>query len=308
VRLETHYGKAEVSTYRTRARPLEGLPPIPESAFIGRPHDVLAAEIDVQVMGEAFASAYTHGDNSNVVATDTMKNFIHRESLEFDGATLEGWLFFLGRRFLETYQPMERLRVSGEEIRFDAAMVPAGDGRFEPSPVLFHRRHDDRGVGSIEIARADDGSIVLGDVRAGRIGLDLLKTTGSAFADFPRDEYTTLPSRKDRLLFTHVDIAWRYVDPRTPVDPEVARYVASEQVADLAAVVFHEFVSLSIQHLVHEIGTRMFERFPGLSEISFEAQNRTFDTAEIASADEARKVYTDPRPPYGRIGLTMTRE
>jgi urate oxidase len=86
---------------------------------------VLAAEIDVQVMGEAFASAYTHGDNSNVVATDTMKNFIHRESLEFDGATMEGWLFFLGRRFLETYAPMERLRVAGEEIRFDAAMVPA---------------------------------------------------------------------------------------------------------------------------------------------------------------------------------------
>jgi urate oxidase len=145
-------------------------------------------------------------------------------------------------------------------------------------------------------------------VRAGRVGLDLLKTTGSAFADFPRDEYTTLPSRKDRLLFTHVDIAWRYVDARIPVDPEIGRYVASEQVADLAAVVFHEFVSLSIQHLVHGIGTRMFARFPGLSEISFEAQNRTFDTAEVSSADETRKVYTDPRPPYGRIGLTMSRE
>ena len=174
--------------------------------------------------------------------------------------------------------------------------------------MLFHRRHDDRGVASLEVARADDGSVVLGDVRAGRIGLDLLKTTGSAFADFPRDEYTTLPSRQDRLLFTHVDIAWRYTDPRIPVDPDVARYVDSEQVADLAAVVFHEFVSLSIQHLVHEIGTRMFTRYPALAEISFEAQNRTLDTAEVSMEDEARKVYTDPRPPYGRIGLTMTRE
>jgi urate oxidase len=308
VRLETHYGKAEVSTYRTRARALDGLTRIPESSFTGRADHVLAAEIDVQVMGEAFAGAYTHGDNSNVVATDTMKNFIHRESLDFDGATLEGWLFFLGRRFLETYAPMERLRVAGEEIRFDAAMVPVGDGRFEPSGVLFHRRHDDRGVASLEVARADDGSIVLGDVRAGRIGLDLLKTTGSAFADFPRDEYTTLPSKTDRLLFTHVDIAWRYLDPRIPVDPDVARYVAPEQVADLAAVVFHEFVSLSIQHLVHEIGKRMFMRYPDLAEISFEAQNRTFDTAEVSTEDEARKVYTDPRPPYGRIGLTMTRQ
>ena len=307
MRLETHYGKAEVSTYRTQARALEGIPPIAESEFRGRPNHVLAAEIDVQVMGEAFADAYTKGDNSNVVATDTMKNFIHRESLDFDGSTLEGWLFFLARRFLETYPPMERLRVSGEEIRFDAVRIPRSDGGFEPSPVLYHRRHDDRGVASLEVGRAADGSIVLGDVRAGRIGLDLLKTTGSAFADFPRDEYTTLPSKKDRLLFTHIDIAWRYEDPHIPVDPDAGRYVASEQVADLAAVVFHEFVSLSIQHLVHEIGARMLARFPALAEISFEAQNRTFDTAEVSTVDETRKVYTDPRPPYGRIGLTMTR-
>ena len=308
MRLETHYGKAEVSTYRLAATALTGVPSIPESAFDGRPNQVLAAEIDVQVLGEAFAAAYTHGDNSMVVATDTMKNFIHRESLAFEGSTLEGWLFFLGRRFLETYPQMERLRVSAEEIRFDPALVPLDGGGFGPSGVLFHRRHDDRGVAALEVGRADDGSIVMGDLRAGRVGLDLMKTTGSAFADFPRDEYTTLPSRKDRLLFTHMDIAWRYADPRVAVAPDPARYAHPDQVADLAAVVFHEFVSLSIQHLVHEIGLRMFERYPALVEVSFEAQNRTFDTAEVATDDERRKVYTDPRPPYGRIGLTMHRE
>jgi urate oxidase len=113
-------------------------------------------------------------------------------------------------------------------------------------------------------------------------------------------------------LYTHVDIAWRYVDGQVAVAPDASRYVASEQVSDLAAVVFHEFVSLSIQHLVHEIGTRMFERYASLAEITFEAQNRTFDTAEESAGGSAdahrRKVYTDPRPPYGRIGLTMRRE
>ena len=84
--------------------------------------------------------------------------------------------------------------------------------------------------------------------------------------------------------------------------------MASEQVADLAAVVFQPFVSLSIQHLVHEIGTRMLDRYPALVEVSFEAENRTFDPVDGIGTEPRQKVYTDPRPPYGRIGLTLRRE
>jgi urate oxidase len=308
VRLETFYGKSEVSTYRTKASPLIGTPIIAESEYLGRPHGLLAAEIEVLVFGEAFTAAYTDGDNADVVATDTMKNFIHRESLAFEGSTLEGWLFFLGQRFLDTYPRMERLRVSGKEVRFDAARVPTAGGGFVDSEVLFHRRQDDRGVASLDLDRDGSGRVVLSDLQAGRIGLDLMKTTGSAFADFPRDEYTTLPSKEDRLLFTHFDVHWRYADSAVAVRPRTAEYVAPEQVADLSAAVFHQFVSLSIQHLVNEIGKRMFERYPALAEISFDAQNRTFDTSAESDTDERRKVYTDPRPPYGRIGLTLYRD
>ncbi len=308
MRLETHYGKAEVSTYRTNARPLVDVRSIPESSYTGRPNILMAASIDVQVMGDVFTAAYTEGDNSNVVATDTMKNFIHRESLAFRGSTLEGWLFFLGSLFLDTYPQMERLRLSAEELRFDAQLVPDPAGGFVPSPTLYHRRHDDRGVAMLEMDRAPDGTVQLTDLRAGRVELELIKVTGSSFAAFARDEYTTLPERPDRMLFTYVDISWRYADPSIAVMPDVSRYVDPIQVADLAAVVFHSFVSLSIQHLVHEVGLRMFERYPELTEITFEAQNRTFDPAVQDDTDERLKVLTDPRPPFGRIGLTMYRD
>ena len=59
--------------------------------------DVLACEVSVEVLGENFLPAYTEGDNSEVVATDTMKNFILRESLHYDGTDLEGLLVHLGR-------------------------------------------------------------------------------------------------------------------------------------------------------------------------------------------------------------------
>ena len=64
---------------------------------------------------------------------------------------------------------------------------------------------------------------------------------------------------------------------------------ADVRVADLAAAVFHEFVSLSIQHLLHGIGQRMLTRWPQLSEISFDAQNRLWDLAGEAPEDEIRR-------------------
>src|SRR6185436_3963847 len=93
--------------------------------------------------------------------------------------------------------------------------------------------------------------------QCGRAGLRLIKITGSAFAAFVRDQYTTLPERKDRPLYIYLDVAWKYTDPADMVSPDLRRYIPAAQVRDFVGVVFHEFVSLSIQHLVHEMGTRL---------------------------------------------------
>jgi urate oxidase len=84
--------------------------------------------------------------------------------------------------------------------------------------------------------------------------------------------------------------------------------VAPEQMRDLVRVVFHEFVSESIQHLVHEMGQRALARFPQLSEITFEGQNHTPDPLAVSTRDAKVKVYSSPFPAYGLIKLTMRRE
>ena len=106
------YGKGQISLYRTYARPLAGLTPIPESAFTGRDNTLFAAEVTVEVFGNNFLPAYTEGDNANVVATDTMKNFVLAQALAYGGSTLEGFLDFLGRQFLLTYPQMQSLRLT----------------------------------------------------------------------------------------------------------------------------------------------------------------------------------------------------
>jgi len=303
------YGKLRVPVYRVYATPLSGITEIPESEFARRENILFACEVDVEVFGENFLPAYTSGDNSNVVATDSMKNFILRQALYFEGSTLEEFLNMLGRRFFETYAQIERLRLDARELPFDAVPVPLADtAAFGDSKVLFRRRHGDFSTVTLQFERGTGSTLLmLTGHRCGRVGMELWKVTGSAFSRFIRDEYTTLQERTDRPLFIFLDVYWKYGDSEGLLASDHARYVAPEQVRDLVQVVFHEFVSESIQHLVHEMGQRLLERFPQLAEVSFEAQNRTRDLVIASKTDEKIKVYSDPFSAYGIIKMTIKR-
>ena len=298
------YGKAQVPIYRMYAPSLTDVPPIPESAFTGRGNVLFAVEVDVEVFGENFLPAYTRGDNTMVVATDTMKNFILQQALVFNGSTLEDFLVVLGHQFLATYPQMERLRLTGRELAFTPSRIPLADSAgFGDSKVLFKRSNDDFRVASIDFT-SDGKNTVITAHRCGRVGLQLLKVTGSAFTQFVRDTYTTLPDRGDRPLFIYLDVYWRYSNP----EQIQSHYIPSEQVRDVVQVVFHEFVSESIQHLVHQMGLRLLERFPQMAEVSFDGQNRTRDPISVSETDPEQKVYSDPFPAYGMIKLTMSRK
>ncbi len=305
--LTISYGKLRVPVYRVYASPLTRIAAIPESQFRGRENILFACEVDVEVLGDNFLPAYTHGDNSNVVATDSMKNFVLRQALDFAGSTLEEYLDMLGRHFLETYPQMQRVRLGARELPFATVPVPQSDpARFAESTVLFSRSHGDYATAVLDFERKE-GSPMLTSHTCGRVNMELFKVTGSAFSRFVRDEYTTLQERVDRPLFIYLDVYWKYSDPQALLSPDHGRYVPAEQVRDLIQVVFSEFVSESIQHLVHEIGNRLLARFPQLVEVSFDAQNRTRDLVVASSSDEKVKVYSDPFSAYGIIKLTVNR-
>ncbi len=296
-RAEIGYGKADVAFYRTYAPPLAGLTPIPESDVTGRSNTLFAYAVEVRVFGTGFMASYTEGDNANVVATDSMKNYILSHALTSPASTGEQVLYELGSGLLQSYPQMERLHLLARELPF----APAGR-----SAVLFEEERRDYETAELLLERERDG-VRASEIRSARIGLRLIKLTGSSFTRFVRDENTTLPERVDRPLFIFLDIGWTYMsaDDALSAGP---RYAASEQIADLARVTFGEFNSGSIQHLVYEMGNRILARFPQLASIEFTAQNRLWDTAATNSDDERVKVYCDPRPPYGRITLTLRRE
>jgi urate oxidase len=274
MKAEIRYGKHEVSFYRTH--PTRGL---------------FAGKASIDVFGDNFMPAYTEGDNSNVVATDTMKNFVYAMALDYDGASYEGFADYLARQFLAHYEQMQSLRVAIRELPFTRHSEKLLSGPLE----------DD--CEAVEVERDRTG---LRSLRCGRRNLRLIKLTGSAFKSFARDEFTTLPEVTDRPLYIYLDVFWRYADAARALDS--GNLIGSAKIRDLVVATFDGFVSMSIQHLVNEMGKRVLDRFKELSEISFEAQNRLWDTSRRGEGASTERVFSDPKPAHGFIGLTLRRD
>lgn len=301
------YGKADVWVYRTYAKPLTTIRAIPESVFTGRSNILFGMNVKVAVEGEQFLSSFKDGDNTLVVATDSMKNFILKHAGDYEGATQEGFLEFVGRRFLETYSHMTGITISAEQIPFEELPI-ATNGKVEPSPLVFRYSINEKASALVEVRRSQ-ADITTTNQLSSLKGLKLIKVRGSSFFGYVKDEYTTLPESYDRPLFIFLNIDWRYHDLEAARGNTPDGYVAAEQVRDIAYTVFHEQNSPSIQNLIYRIGTRILERFPQLVEVRFESNNRTWETIldEIPASQDG-KVFTEPRPPYGFQCFSMTRE
>lgn len=271
-----YYGKGDVIAYRLHR---DG-----KTSAAGSP--VFGVNVLLLLYGEAFWKTYTEGDNTGLVATDSMKNFIQRETADFAGNDLEEYCRFLGEKFLAKYPQVEGLQLSVSEIPYSAV---GGNVAFAPSG-------GDAATARFEIDRS---GIV--EAASGVSGFKLLRLGGSAFKGFVRDEYTTLPDLNNRPLHMWLDVEWTYSTP----DAAFSDGAITARVRHIVRDVFTRFESGSIQQLIYQMGTKMLGEIRTIAEVRLEATNRTWDT--IAEHGEQLGVYTDPRPPYGCLGLTLKR-
>lgn len=187
----------------------------------GSRHDLRDLTLDIQLSGD-FAAAYTHGDNRHVLPTDTMKNTVYVLARQQRLGEIEEFGQRVAGHFLTRNQQVSearvavsegtwsRIRVSGKE--HDHAFVEAGGGR--STALICHNRS---GV----------------TCQAGVADLVVLKTAGSRFEDFLRDEYTTLKDAPERLLGTAIRAEWTYADGNH--DYRLVRRAARETMLEVFA-------------------------------------------------------------------------
>ena len=154
----------------------------------------------------AFETAHTDGDNSMVVATDTMKNTAYAFAKNHLDASVEHYGRALAEHFLEAPQ------VDAATVNIRAHHWSAIDVAGTPAPDAFVRGGEGTRVATVRATRGGTS------VEAGVEDLVVMKTRRSGFSGFPRDRYTTLPETDDRLMATRITAIWRYGSPDLDAD------------------------------------------------------------------------------------------
>jgi len=253
-------------------------------------HTIKDLTVSSALRGE-FAGAHLAGDNGHVLATDTQKNTVYAFARDGIGE-IEDFGLRLARHFASAYRWIGGARVEIAEHGWDRIAV-GGAG------------HDH----SFARAGAEVRTAVVtvdGDtehVLSGLTGLVVLKTTGSAFAGFPRDRYTTLAETDDRILATAVTARWRHTGR-----PDWGSSFAAVRAALLET--FATLPSEALQQTLYEMGRAALETDPELAEVRLSMPNKHHFLQDLSpfELDNPKVVYHAADRPYGLIEGTVRRD
>jgi len=255
-------------------------------------HELWDLRVDVALEGD-FEAAHVEGDNSRLLATDTMRNTVYALAKDHLTTSIEEFGLRLVDHFLEAGPTVERVRVRITGFPWNRIEVN-GHG---------HEHSFVRGTGEREALITGDES---GDrrVEAGLDNLLVLKTTASGWEDFYRERFTTLPDTNDRILATIVTASWSYADS-THLDFDRLWSGVRERVL----ATFTDHYSPSVQNTLYRIGKAVLEEFPEIERIhlSFPNKHHLLYDLERFGMENNNEIYHATSEPYGLIEGTVER-
>ncbi|MEV6646346.1 factor-independent urate hydroxylase [Amycolatopsis sp. NPDC051371] len=272
------YGKAEVRLVTVRRD--------------GPVHHLKDLTVSTSLRGELAATHLT-GDNAGVLATDTQKNTVYAFAKEAPVGEIEDFALRLARHFTGTQGNITGARVKVDEHGWDRIAVGG-----EPHDHAFSRSGDERRTTAVTIQGGRAWVV------SGIDGLTLLKSTGSEFHGFPRDQYTTLAETDDRILATAVTAKWRYQGE------DIDWTESHREIRRLMLETFATKHSLSLQQTLYAMGQSVLETRPEVAEVRLSLPNKhhfLVDLSPFGLKNDNEVFYAADRP-YGLIEGTILRD
>ncbi|KFU80403.1 urate oxidase [Amycolatopsis roodepoortensis] len=268
------YGKAEVRLVTVQRE--------------GTVHHLKDLTVSTSLRGDLAATHLT-GDNADVVATDTQKNTVYAFAKEAPVGEIEDFALRLGRHFVGSFE-----HITGARILIDEH----GWNRISGHDHAFSQAGSEKRTTAVTV-QGDQAWVV-----SGLDDLVVLKSTGSEFHGFPRDEYTTLAETNDRILATAVTARWRYqgdgIDWAT----------SHAEVRRILLETFADKHSLSLQQTLYAMGEAVLKEREEVAEVRLSLPNKhhfLVDLSPFGLKNDNEVFYAADRP-YGLIEGVVLRD
>lgn len=275
--VEAAYGKSSVRLVRV--------------ARHGDRHDLRDLTVAIRFQG-TYEESYTAGDNTGVLPTDTMKNTVYALAARDGLKNPESFGLTLARHFLDRNPPLRCVHIDLVDHFWGRIAVGAHE-----HGQAFARVGPDTRIARVSGSR--DGL----DVDAGVADLLIMKTGHSAFAGYPRDEFTTLPETRDRILATALTATWRY----DGIDGDFDTLFRAVRGSLLDTFAEHD--SQSVQHTLYEMGEAVLRNVGAVRSIHLVMPNRHHLPVDLSpfGLDNRNEIFVATTEPYGLIEATIAR-
>jgi len=286
------YGKDNVRLYKVDKDPNTGV------------HTVVEQTVCVLLEGD-IETSYTKADNSVIVATDTQKQTTYILAKQNPIDPPEQFAAIIGDHFVKTYPHIHAAHVKIIQHRWTRMTI---DGKAHPHS-FFRDGEETRVVESV--TRENEGVSIRSKIEK----LLVLKSTGSAFHGFHRDEYTRLSETWDRILSTEVEAGWQWklfknLDEAKAVDFNSAWTAAR----DITMKVFAEDDSASVQATMYKMCDLILAAVPQVDAVDYALPNKHYFEVDLSwhkgikNTGKDATVFAPQSDPNGLIFCTVTRK
>jgi urate oxidase len=256
-------------------------------------HDFSEWTVEVMLQGD-FETCFTEGDNSKILATDTMKNTVYSLAQKSSARTMEEFAKEMVD-FLLSRNP----QVSHAEVGVSAKAWEHAVAEGKPHPTTFVQSSGERQTTRVSRAQRGKFSVV-----SGLENLIIMKTANSGFEGYIQDSLTTLPPTDDRLLGTALRAAWTY----NTADGDFDAWRHKIRAALLG--VFAEHGSKSVQHTLYAMGQAVLRNVATVSEIDLTMPNIHCLLVDLSrfGQDNPNEIFVPTDEPHGYIEARIKRD
>lgn len=286
------YGKDNIRVYKV------------ERDEATKTHTVVEMTVCVLLEGE-IETSYTEADNSVVVATDSMKQTTYIMAKLHPVTPVEQFASILGSHFLEKYKHIHIAHISIIQHRWTRMTVNG-----KPHPHSFFRDGAEKRVVQADVSRKGL------DIRSGVSELLVLKSTGSEFHHFVRDDFTQLPDVYDRILSTSVDAGWKWntFSSLDEVKQNVDKF--DETWTKAREITFRLFAleeSPSVQNTMYKMCVEILAAQALVDAVDYSLPNKHYFEIDLSwhhglkNTGKDAEVYAPQSDPNGLIKCTVAR-